>query len=53
MNVKKGIGSRSKKNKRAVGHSDSEKESDFVEDLVRDYKEKNENKEKKFKDSWW
>ena len=43
--------SRLKKKKRVVGHSDLEKESDFVEDLVRDYKKKSENKGKIIKDS--
>ena len=40
VNVNKGTGNRSKKKRRVVGHSDSEKESDFVEDLVKDYKKK-------------
>ena len=49
--MNKGTLSRSKKKKRVVGHSDSEKKSDFVEDLVRDYKKKSENKGKRIKDS--
>ena len=49
--MNKGTRNRSKKKKRAVGYSDSEKESDFVEDLVRDYKKKYEIKGKRVKDS--
>ena len=49
--MNKGTGSRSKKKKRMVVHSDSEKESNSIEDLVRDYKKKSENKGKRVKDS--
>ena len=45
----KGSGNRSKQKRRAVGHSNSEKESDFVEDLLRDYKKKSEIKGKRVK----
>ena len=47
----KGIGNRSKKKRRVAGHSNSKKESDFVEDLVRDCKKKSEIKGKRVKDS--
>ena len=47
----KGTGNKSKKKRRVAGHYDSEKESDFVEDLVRDYKKKLEIKGKRVKES--
>ena len=47
----KGIGNISKKKRRATGHSNSERGSDFVEDLLRDYKKKLEIKGKRVKDS--
>ena len=47
--MNKGTRNRSKKKRRAVGHSNSKKESDFVEDLVRDYKKKYEIKGKRVK----
>ena len=49
----KGTGNRSKKKRRATGHSNSNKESDFVEDLLRDYKKKSEIKGKRVKFSLW
>ena len=51
VNVVKGTRNRSKKKRRVVGHSDFGKESDFVEDLVRDYKKKYEIKGKRVKES--
>ena len=51
VNVIKGTGNRSKKKRRGAGHSNSEKESEFVEDLVRDYKKKYEIKGKRVKES--
>ena len=45
----KGTRKSSKKKRRPVGHSNSDKESDFVEDLLMDYKKKSEIKGKRVK----
>ena len=49
--VVKGSSNRATKKRRAVCHSDSDKESDFVEDLLRDYKKKAEYMGKRVKSS--
>ena len=51
MYVVKGSRNKATKKKRAASHSNSDKESDFVEDLLRDYKKKSENKGKRVKAS--
>ena len=51
VNLVKGTGNRSKKKRRVLGHFDLKKESDFVEELVKDYKKKLESKGKRVKDS--
>lgn len=49
VKIIKGTGRNSKKKRRAVGHSDSENESDFVEELVRKYKKNSVGKGKRIK----
>ena len=48
-NLKKGFGGSSKKKKKVIVDFDSDRESNFMEDLVRDYKKKRGGKGKRIK----
>ena len=48
-NLNKDLGGSSKKKKKVFVHSNSNKESDFMEHLLRDYKKKSESKGKRIK----